>query len=101
MRVIWRWKDYNEHHVSGGERDESGYLKRLAGEAIPLSTRPMALADVFDALTSKRSYRKTSKPEDAVTYLREQANILFDPNIVEILATLPYAEFIQTDKASL
>lgn len=81
--------------------DGSGYPQGLKADDIPLQARIFAVADVFDALTSKRSYRKTSKPEDAVTYLREQANILFDPNIVEILATLPYAEFIQTDKASL
>lgn len=81
--------------------DGSGYPQGLKADDIPLQARIFAVADVFDALTSKRSYRKSSKPEDAVIYLREQANILFDPNIVEILARLPYAEFIQTDKASL
>lgn len=69
MRVIWRWKDYNEHHVSGGERDESGYLKRLAGEAIPLSTRLMALADVFDALISRRVSKPPMSMEQAVSII--------------------------------
>jgi len=78
--------------------DGSGYPQGLRADDIPIHARIFAVADVFDALTSKRSYRKTSKPEDAVAYLREQANILFDPEIVEVLASLPYAEFIQTDK---
>jgi len=78
--------------------DGSGYPQGLKADDIPIQARIFAVADVFDALTSKRSYRKTSKPEDAVAYLREQANILFDPEIVEVLAQLPYAEFIQTDK---
>ena len=78
--------------------DGSGYPQGLKADDIPIQARIFAVADVFDALTSKRSYRKTSKPEDAVAYLREQANILFDPEIVEVLASLPYAEFIQTDK---
>jgi len=78
--------------------DGSGYPQGLKADDIPIQARIFAVADVFDALTSKRSYRKTSKPEDAVAYLREQANILFDPQIVEVLASLPYAEFIQMDK---
>jgi putative nucleotidyltransferase with HDIG domain len=80
--------------------DGSGYPQGLKGEDIPIQARIFAVADVFDALTSKRSYRKTSKPEDAVVYLREQANILFDPQIVEALAKLPYARFIQMDKTT-
>ena len=75
--------------------DGSGYPFGLKEHDIPLFARIFAVADVFDALTSKRSYRKTSSPDDAVEYLREQASILFDPEIVENLAKLPYAEFIQ------
>ena len=80
--------------------DGSGYPQGLKAQAIPLQARIFAVADVFDALTSKRSYRKASKPEDALAYLREQVNILFDPEIVEALAKLPYAEFIQMDKTA-
>lgn len=78
--------------------DGSGYPFGLKGHDIPIQARIFAVADVFDALTSKRSYRKTSTPDDAVEYLREQTNILFDPEIVEALAKLPYAEFIQIKK---
>ena len=80
--------------------DGSGYPFGLKGHDIPLHARIFAVADVFDALTSKRSYRTTSSPDDAVEYLREQANILFDPEIVEALAKLPYAEFIQIEKVA-
>jgi putative two-component system response regulator len=78
--------------------DGSGYPFGLKGEDIPIFARIFAVADVFDALTSKRNYRKRSSADDAVTYLREQANILFDPQIVEALAQLPYAEFVQAEK---
>jgi putative nucleotidyltransferase with HDIG domain len=80
--------------------DGSGYPQGLKAHAIPIQARIFAVADVFDALTSKRSYRKKSTPEDAVEYLREQASILFDPEIVEALAKLSYGEFIQAEKTA-
>ncbi len=77
--------------------DGSGYPFGLKGTDIPLFARIFAVADVYDALTSKRSYRKSSTPDDALNYLREQSTILFDPEVVEALAKLPYAEFIQPE----
>lgn len=79
--------------------DGTGYPFGLKGQDIPVFARIFAVADVFDALTSKRSYRKRSSPDDALAYLREQANVLFDPQIVEALAELPYAEFTEPEKA--
>lgn len=70
----------------------------LKGRDIPIQARIFAVVDVFDALTSKRSYRKKSSPDDALKYLREQADILFDPDIVEALARLPYKQFIEGEK---
>jgi putative nucleotidyltransferase with HDIG domain len=75
--------------------DGSGYPLGLTGRNIPIQARIFAVADVFDALTSKRSYRKKSSPEDALKYLKEHANILFDVEIVEALAKLPYADFTE------
>jgi putative nucleotidyltransferase with HDIG domain len=75
--------------------DGSGYPLGLKGEDIPLFARIFAVADVFDALTSKRSYRKRSTPDEAVAYLREQSNLLFDTQIVVTLAELPYSEFVE------
>ena len=78
--------------------DGSGYPVGLKGKNIPIQARIFAVVDVFDALTSKRSYRKKSSPDDALEYLREQADVLFDPEIVEALAQLPYRDFIEGEK---
>jgi len=76
----------------------SGYPVGLKKEDIPVQARIFAIADVFDALTSKRSYRKKSSAEDAVQYIKEQAGILFDPSIAEALTKLPYKEFTEGEK---
>lgn len=78
--------------------DGTGYPLGLKGQDIPLFARIFAVADVYDALTSKRSYRKRSSPDEAITYLREQSSILFDAEIVEVLASLPYTEFTELEK---
>jgi len=76
----------------------SGYPIGLKEKDIPLQARIFAVVDVFDALTSSRSYRKRSSPEDAVQYLQEQAGILFDAEIVDALAKIPYKEFTEVEK---
>lgn len=63
--------------------DGSGYPKGLAGEAIPLSGRITALADVFDALTSSRPYKKAWAIEDALSFIKDQSGRHFDPVLVE------------------
>ena len=78
--------------------DGSGYPIGLKGEEIPIQARIFAVADVFDALTSRRSYRSKSSAEEAIHYIKEQSGILFDPSIVEALTRLPYKEFIQAEK---
>lgn len=75
--------------------DGSGYPLGVKGTEIPIHARIFAVVDVFDALTSNRIYRKKSTPEDAIQYLLEHAEILFDREIVETLAALPYAEFVE------
>lgn len=61
----------------------SGYPNGLAGEAIPLEARIVALADVFDALTSERPYKKAWSVEDAVQEIRNQSGGHFQPMLVE------------------
>ena len=78
--------------------DGSGYPLGIKGEDIPVQARIFAVVDVFDALTSNRSYRKKSSPDEALQYLREQSTILFDQEIVEALAELPYVDFIEGGK---
>lgn len=70
--------------------DGSGYPNGLAGEEIPLVGRVVALADVFDALTSERPYKKAWSVEDAVNLIKEQSGKHFEPRLVEhFLALLP------------
>lgn len=59
--------------------DGSGYPKGLEGESIPLLSRIVAVADVFDALTSKRPYKAAWSLEDAADYLRSESGKHFDP----------------------
>ncbi|MBR5111605.1 MAG: HD domain-containing protein [Clostridia bacterium] len=61
--------------------DGKGYPKGLAGEQIPLSARIMAVADVFDALVSKRSYKEGFPFEKAIGIIREGVGTQFDPRI--------------------
>jgi putative two-component system response regulator len=63
--------------------DGSGYPAGLAGEAIPQFGRIVAVADVFDALTSDRPYKKAWSLDDAARFLREGAGKHFDPACVE------------------
>jgi putative two-component system response regulator len=63
--------------------DGSGYPQGLAGEAIPLSARLMALADVYDALISRRIYKQAMSQEDAVAIIEEGRGCHFDPDVVE------------------
>ena len=60
-----------------------GYPNGLAGEDIPLSARIMAVADVFDALVSKRSYKDPFPFEKAMDIIREGSGSHFDPNVAE------------------
>ena len=61
----------------------SGYPMGLKGEDIPLSARVMAVADVFDALVSKRSYKEPFSFEKAVSIIEEGSGNHFDPSVVK------------------
>ena len=63
--------------------DGSGYPEGLCGEAIPLSARMMALADVYDALISKRVYKSAMSHAEAVEVIRAGRGSHFDPSIVD------------------
>ncbi len=66
--------------------DGSGYLFGLKGEAIPLSARIMALADVYDALRSKRVYKPAFPHEKAMEIILEGREKHFDPVLVDLFA---------------
>lgn len=63
--------------------DGSGYPRGLRGRDIPVAARIFAVADVWDAITSDRPYRKGWSREEALTYIREQSGKYFDPQVVD------------------
>ena len=70
--------------------DGSGYPRGISGAEIPVEARIIAIADVFDALTSERPYKKAWPVEEAMQLLREQSGRHFDPELVELfLGQLP------------
>ena len=101
-REDWAWIE--QHPVIGGEMagrapslhdslavirhhherwDGSGYPDRLAGDEIPIAARIATVADVWDALTSDRSYRPAWPVDRALAYIAGAAGHLFDPVAVE------------------
>ena len=64
--------------------DGSGYPKGLKGEAIPLQSRIISLADAYDAITSERSYRSAQSEAYAIKELQKNAGLQFDPKLVRV-----------------
>ncbi len=68
--------------------DGSGYPEGLKGEEIPVSGRLMAIADVYDALISKRVYKPSFPHKKAVDIIREGKGVHFDPDMVDAFLEL-------------
>lgn len=68
--------------------DGGGYPHGLAHEAIPLCARIMAVADVFDALTSERSYRPAYSPRQAIAIMTADSGGAFDPALFDAFRAL-------------
>ena len=64
--------------------DGSGYPQALSGKNIPLSGRIMAIADVYDALTSTRPYKIPVEHEKAVAIMKADSGTHFDPELIEV-----------------
>lgn len=75
--------------------DGSGYPEGLKGDKIPLSARIIAVADVYDALTSDRPYRKAEKEENVLTEIINSKGTKYDPDVVDALV-----EVLKTYKKS-
>ena len=70
--------------------DGTGYPMGLKGDDIPLQGRIMAIVDVYDALTSDRTYRKKIPHAEAVKQIKNSSGTLFDPGLVAV--------FLETEK---
>ena len=67
--------------------DGTGYPNGLAGEGIPIDGRIVAIADVFDALTSVRPYKAAWAVDDALAFIRDESGRHFDPDLASIFIT--------------
>ncbi len=74
--------------------DGGGYPYGLCGEEIPLEARLVAVADVFDALTHDRPYKKAWAVADAIAEIERQSGRQFDPAVVREFLCLPHAELL-------
>lgn len=68
--------------------DGTGYPSGLKGEMIPLDARILAIADAFDAMTSKRPYRAALSLKDAIKELENGAGVQFDPYLIKVFIPL-------------
>lgn len=79
--------------------DGSGYPDGLKGEAIPLTARILAVADVYDALTSVRAYRAAWTHERAVELIVSESGTHFDPDVVTAFLSI-IADLVSEDRAT-
>ena len=68
--------------------DGSGYPRKLKGEAIPLAARIFAVADVFDALISKRPYKEPFDYQTSLSFIERENSSHFDPQVVEAFKSI-------------
>jgi putative nucleotidyltransferase with HDIG domain len=93
LRKIEFLREPAEIVLSHHERfDGSGYPRGLSGEGIPLGARMFAVIDVYDALTTDRSYHTACSHAEALKSLREGAGALFDPRVVTAFESIPFEE---------
>ncbi len=78
-------KDIAYYHHEWWDGNKRGYPGAASGTDIPLSARIMAVADVFDALVSKRPYKDGYDMDKAVDIMKEEAGTHFDPAIIDAL----------------
>jgi HD-GYP domain-containing protein (c-di-GMP phosphodiesterase class II) len=89
------WLDGANAVVAGHHEkwNGAGYPRRLAGEDIPLSARIFAVADVFDALCSKRPYKEPLGFEAAMDILEKDTGSHFDPAVMAVFRPMARAVF--------
>lgn len=75
--------------------DGSGYYRHLKGEEITLGGRILAVADVFDAITSKRHYRDKMPMKNVLNIIKEGSGKHFDPEVVDVFLSIPVDKIIK------
>ena len=85
-------------HYHHEKWDGSGYPHGLKGEQIPVAARIFAVADVWDALNSDRSYRDAWPVEKIIAHMREETGKHFDPKVVEVFMDLFDTENLKNTK---
>lgn len=76
----------------------TGYPDGLTKQNIPMGARILAVADIYDAMTSDRPYRKAMKPNVAITELKKQARHMFDPVVVDAFFHIASGSVADTPK---
>lgn len=83
---------HHHEHYDGG-----GYPDRLCGEAIPLLSRLVAVADSYDAMTETRRYHRARSHQEVMEILADERGNKHDPRMVDLMLSLPEAWFAQLD----
>src|SRR5207247_1735262 len=92
LQLPWDLKRYILHHHE--RYDGKGYPEGLAGRAIPIGARIIAVADAYSAMIGKRPNREPKTEEEAVKELQREAGAQFDPEIVEVFSSLIQVRFL-------
>lgn len=92
-----RLKDIAEYVLYHHERwDGSGYPEGLEGDEIPLISRIVAVADVYSAMTSDRSYREALTDKEAIKELKDNKGKQFDPAIIDVFLKIINSDISKT-----
>lgn len=83
LKLISNWLKYHHERYDG-----KGYPEGLKGEEIPISSRIIAIADTYDAMTSTRSYRPALSHEEAISEIARCSGTQFDPKLAEIFISI-------------
>ncbi|MGB9708252.1 MAG: HD domain-containing phosphohydrolase [Candidatus Pacearchaeota archaeon] len=93
--------DAIKYHHEWFDGDPRGYLRRIKGEQIPLVARIIAVADVYEALTSRRPYREAFSKPYALKHIMKRTGTHFDPEVVKAFLRVIKRESLQELVATL
>lgn len=83
LKLISNWLKYHHERYDG-----KGYPEGLVGDAIPISSRIIAIADTYDAMTSSRSYRPALSHYEAIEEIKRCSGTQFDPELAKLFISI-------------